>query len=314
MILKKFIIKDQKELYRHKDYLFSLNLEFDTVNQEYKNSNNLDFDEEAELKEFLENHYFEYKIVEEKITDFKQLTLLKYKILEIDSSNIFIVEKNTNTKLYLINRTKNIIQILNLSKSIFKSYKIKKAEFVENSNLAIATLEILASNIGDFKELFDMLAILENQSSKDLLLIDRIKKFKYLTISNITKKQQNMFLCNCVTGFLPETKFYIKGNRIFSDYTNYFLSYEQELKMWKYLYNNRHLVGVEKKPTLNELFIGRKIYVVDEFQNRVKVTIKSAKYIGNRIKIELTNGISSKILDKTFSLDELQQRVINARD
>ena len=98
MILKKIIIKDQKELYRHKNYLLGLDLEFNSTKKEYSNSSEINFDNLFELTQFLKNHNFTYSIVEEKITDFKKQILAKYKTLQIDSNNIFIVEKNSENK------------------------------------------------------------------------------------------------------------------------------------------------------------------------------------------------------------------------
>ena len=87
MILKKIIIKDQKELYRHKNYLLGLDLEFNSTKKEYSNSSEINFDNLFELTQFLKNHNFTYSIVEEKITDFKKQILAKYKTLQIDSNN-----------------------------------------------------------------------------------------------------------------------------------------------------------------------------------------------------------------------------------
>lgn len=315
MILKKILIEDQKELYRHKNYLLSLGLKFDTINKIYSNSEELDFNIEFELVEFLNNNSFVYKFIEEKIVDFKKQISAKYESLQIDDKNIFIQERKTNQKLYLINIEKNRLAIIDLKKAILKTYKLSKDSLESSSSLAILTLETLASNQEDFVELFSIFAILQNQSSEELLYLDKLKKFKYFCIAKIKEKQQDMFLCNCVTGFFPETKFYIKGNRVFSDYTNYFLTYEQEIKIWKYLYENKNLVGVFKEPTLNELFIGRKIYTIDEYGNKVKRLIKFAKEIEkDKIEITLSDGIHSKKLANLFFKDDLLKRVIEARD
>ena len=114
MILKKIVIKDQKELYRHKNYLLSLDLEFNSTKKEYSNSSEISFDNLFEITEFLKNHNFSYTMMEEKITDFKKQILAKYKTLQIDSNNIFIVEKNSENKIYLLNQIKNSINIIEL--------------------------------------------------------------------------------------------------------------------------------------------------------------------------------------------------------
>lgn len=96
MILKKILIEDQKELYRHKNYLLSLGLKFDSVNKIYSNSEELDFNIEFELVEFLNNNSFVYKFIEEKIVDFKNKL--------VQNMNLF----KLMIKIYLFKREKQI--------------------------------------------------------------------------------------------------------------------------------------------------------------------------------------------------------------
>ncbi len=314
MILKKIIIKDQKELYRHKNYLLSFDLEFNSLKKEYSNSSYLEFDEQFELIEFLKNHDFKFSFINEEIKDSKKIILASYKTLNIDSNTIFIVDKRNSEKLYLISSNENNILILDLKKEFFKSYKIPN-KYENSSKFELLVLEILASNEDDFGELFQIFSVLENQNTKDLLLLDKLKKFKYFCISKVKEQQKDMFLCNCVPGFFPETKFYIKGDRVFSDYTNFFLPFDLEIKIWKYLYSNRNFVAFFKEPSLQELFLGRKIYTLNEFQEKVKRLIVNVNITQNNlIKITLSNGISTSIISKEFSKEELLKRVIEARD
>lgn len=310
MILKKYNIPNQKELYRHKHYLFSLDLEFNHKSQSYENSSSLSYEVEFELEEFLKNNGFKFATINEKHDDLKSIITSKYKILYLDENNIFLVENRTNEKLFFINSNLKTISILDIKKSILKTFKDQSNE----SKLSLKILEILSSN-DEFKKLFEILSILENRSKEDLYLLDKIKKFKYFCITKIKNLQQDGFLCNCVPGFFPETKFYIKANRVFSSYTNYFLSYEQELKLFKYLYTNQNLVGIYKEPSLYELFIGRKIYTLDEFGSRVKRVIKSVRNASNNsVKIVLSDGVNSKELSNEFDKQDLLNRVIEARD
>lgn len=314
MILKKIIIKDQKELYRHKNYLLSFDLEFNSLKKEYSNSSYLEFDEQFELIEFLKNHDFKFSFINEEIKDSKKIILASYKTLNIDSNTIFIVDKRNSEKLYLISSNENNILILDLKKEFFKSYKIPN-KYENSSKFELLVLEILASNEDDFGELFQIFSVLENQNTKDLLLLDKLKKFKYFCISKVKEQQKDMFLCNCVPGFFPETKFYIKGDRVFSDYTNFFLPFDLEIKIWKYLYSNRNFVAFFKEPSFQELFLGRKIYTLNEFQEKVKRLIVNVNLTQNNlIKITLSNGISTSIISKEFSKEELLKRVIEARD
>jgi hypothetical protein len=314
MILKKIIIKDQKELYRHKNYLLSFDLEFNSLKKEYSNSSYLEFDEQFELIEFLKNHDFKFSFINEEIKDSKKIILASYKTLNIDSNTIFIVDKRNSEKLYLISSNENNILILDLKKEFLKSYKISN-KYENSSKFELLVLEILASNEDDFGELFQIFSVLENQNTKDLLLLDKLKKFKYFCISKVKEQQKDMFLCNCVPGFFPETKFYIKGDRVFSDYTNFFLPFDLEIKIWKYLYSNRNFVAFFKEPSFQELFLGRKIYTLNEFQEKVKRLIVNVNLTQNNfIKITLSNGISTSIISKEFSKEELLKRVIEARD
>ncbi|WP_198306134.1 hypothetical protein [Arcobacter vandammei] len=311
MILKKIIIKDQKELYRHKNYLLSLDLEFDSVKKEYSNNSELELNIELELIDFLKHHEFKFSFVEDEINDSNKIILASYKTVNIDENSIFIIEKKSNKKLYLIHKDEDKILIIDLVNELVKSYKSSR----ETNKLSIETLRILASNQDDFKELFSIFSILENQNKEDLLLLDRLKKFKYFCISKVKEQQKDMFLCNCVTGFFPETSFYIKGDRIFSDYTGFLLPFDLEFKVWKYLYHNRNFIGIYKEPSLQELFFGRKIYTLDEFSQKVKRLIVNARFTQNNlIQITLSNGITTQKVSKEFTKEELLKRVIEARD
>ena len=257
---------------------------------------------------------FKFSFINEEIKDSKKIILASYKTLNIDSNTIFIVDKRNSEKLYLISSNENNILILDLKKEFFKSYKIPN-KYENSSKFELLVLEILASNEDDFGELFQIFSVLENQNTKDLLLLDKLKKFKYFCISKVKEQQKDMFLCNCVPGFFPETKFYIKGDRVFSDYTNFFLPFDLEIKIWKYLYSNRNFVAFFKEPSLQELFLGRKIYTLNEFQEKVKRLIVNVNITQNNlIKITLSNGISTSIISKEFSKEELLKRVIEARD
>lgn len=67
MILKKIIIKDQKELYRHKNYLLGLDLEFNSTKKEYSNSSEINFDNLFELTQFLKSVIFSSTILYVKL-------------------------------------------------------------------------------------------------------------------------------------------------------------------------------------------------------------------------------------------------------
>ena len=63
----------------------------------------------------------------------------------------------------------------------------------------------------------------------------KINKFKYYNISQLP---ENTFLCNCVKGFFPETRFYLEKGKIRSSLTQNYLNKEQSYKIWKFLFYN----------------------------------------------------------------------------
>lgn len=70
---------------------------------------------------------------------------------------------------------------------------------------------------------------------------------------------QDGFLCNNIPGFFATTEFFIKYNRLVSSVNGFNqLEYKQEERIWKYLYNNRHLIGKRQVLLPSQIYGGRK--------------------------------------------------------
>ncbi len=117
---------------------------------------------------------------------------------------------------------------------------------------------------------------------------------------------------NCVKGFSPETSFSLYKGKIKNTLTKNFIGQEQEQKVWKFLYYNRDRVGVEKKLTLYDLFVGARITInLEGFETKLPINRVDSDY-GNLI-VSVFDGNKSLKLNKTFTRDELWKIVVENR-
>jgi len=315
MTLLKYVIPEQKELYRFKNYLSTLGIGFNSTKKYYSNEVMLNEDEEKELIDFLTNKDFKYQIEKVSIKSKEKEIESKYKILKIDKYNYFIVDRTTNKKLYMISidiLNKNI-HFLDIENSFYKSFKIDTQNIQTENDLIIIMLEKLSENQNDFKKLFKIFTVLANGYNEETLLYERLQKFKYLCIAKIQEQNKDSYLCNNVPSFNPESKFYIKNNKIFSSITENYLTAEQEKRVWKYLFSNQQLIGKYIEPTIEELFLLRKINVKDSKGEICTTLINKIEPLQNdRFKITVNNGNKDIKIDKDFSKDELREYIKKA--
>ena len=312
MTLLKYVIPEQKELYRFKNYLSTLGIGFNSTKKYYSNEVMLNEDEEKELIDFLINKDFKYQIEKVAIKNKEKEIQSKYKILKIDKHNYFIADRVTNKKLYMISidtLNKNI-HFLDMENSYYKSLKIDTPVNQTENDLIIIILEKLNENQNDFKRLFKIFTVLANEYNDELLLYERLKKFKYFCIARIQEQNKNNFLCNNIPSFNPDSIFYLKNNKIFSSITENYLTSEQEQRVWKYLFSNQQLIGKYIEPTVEELFLHRKINVKDK-QGEISTALisKIEPSSNDRFKITVNNGNNDIKIDKDFSKDELREYI-----
>jgi hypothetical protein len=141
-----------------------------------------------------------------------------------------------------------------------------------------------------------------------------LKKVDIFRFETIKKMRFQGFLCNNIKGFFPETKFYLlPGGRIQESRTGNKVSYEQEQKIWDYLYKNPNRVGKEIEPTIYDYCAGKRITVIAN-ETHYKVPIRYIKDLGNgyfKIKV-LFNGAVIQ-LDTQLTEHELIEKVKAAR-
>ncbi|RXJ68023.1 hypothetical protein CRV08_09450 [Halarcobacter ebronensis] len=141
-----------------------------------------------------------------------------------------------------------------------------------------------------------------------------IKKTDIFRFETIKKLKHQGFLCNCIPGFYPETKFFLlPDGRIKDSRTNNKILFEQEQKIWDYLYRNQDRVGKEIIPSVFDYCTGRKIDIeVNGLMEKAIITYITDLKNGN-YQIKINYQGQYKTINKTFTKDELIQRVIQSR-
>lgn len=141
-----------------------------------------------------------------------------------------------------------------------------------------------------------------------------IKKIDIFRFDTIHKLKHQGFLCNNVKGFYPETKFYLLPNgRIKDDRTNNQILYEQEQKIWDFLFKNQDRIGKETTPSIFDYCSGKRILItINNVERKAIITyITDLKNGFYKIKINYNNEY--KEINTFFSKEELINRVIEAR-
>jgi hypothetical protein len=308
MEYKRYIINNQKDIYKFKLEFLSFGLKFNSKKQFYYNPSELDFQSEEYLKRILDENKYEYSMKDEKELDFFQKIGFIYKLTSIDTNSFLISKRRNNEHLYFVNyySPSSYLNITDLSEGKFLSKKISITDSFD-FYLPIITLQFLNSTVNDFNFLIQILSVLVDVDKQELNFQNRLNAFKYHVFSIIKEKNQDNFLCNCVDGFYAETNFYVKGDKIYSDYLESFVSSSQEQKILKYLYNNRKHIGVKKEPTYKDMFLRKKIIIKDKEGIEFKCLIN--KVICDKstdlLLVSVFDGNKTYPLSKQFRKEEL---------
>lgn len=141
-----------------------------------------------------------------------------------------------------------------------------------------------------------------------------IKKRDIFRFETIRKLQHQGFLCNNVKGFFPETKFYLMSNgRIKDSRTGNQILFEQEEKIWDFLYQNQNRIGQEVVPTIIDYCAGKRLNVFINGEEK-KATIYYITDLKNGYyKIKINYNGQYKEIEHFFEKNELINRVIEAR-
>jgi hypothetical protein len=315
MKINKIIIPYAKDIYRFKSEFYSYELKYSSKNQYYFNTHELTDESINMLCNFLNENQIKYEWKETQDNDFIKEIEFFYKLDLIDNLNFFIQKRKNNRKLYYINLTGKIINILDLRNSKNSSIKINIKDY-EDINLPMFVLKALSeTNQNDFSELQKILSVLINYNSEEYKFESRLNAFKFHIFGIVKSKNQNDFLCNCVEGFYPETKFYIRGSKIYSDYLGHEVSKEQEKKILKYLFLNRNFIGVYKEPTFKDLFLSKSILVntKDGFTTKMPISYVKTNPMNKKIAVTVYDGRERIKLAKELTVDELYDLVKYSR-
>lgn len=321
--IKKIYIKKQKDIYNHRTKLMELGIKWDSKKEYYTNPYDISVTAMEEADWLCKKNDFKYEIKIEQYEDYENRVANIYQLKNIDESTFCVVNRKDNKKIFIIHiYTKieyDIISILDTVNGLAIKLQTK---IKEKSNILVNIFDLMQKKSKDIKDsnkdfnldnLIFILSILLEEYNHKLSKDGKLLRFKYSIIEELEKKYGvDSFLCNCIDGFSPETKFYLLNKRIISSFNNNYVSAYQEKKIWNYLYINRECIGVDKEPTLNQLFIGQKIKVViDSFETELPIT----KIIGNDSNIEITvfNGSNNQKLNKFFNKEELKKRIRECR-
>lgn len=306
-------IPEQKDIFRIKNTLISLGLKYNSKQKFYYNDVALESSDEERLLDILEGSKYQFTFKDSVELNLDPIET-NYKIIHIDKDNIFIALRNNNKKEFYLNRNNNMITMFDIEN---QEIKVVESNSKEN-DFILNLLDLLNSNYqikSYLPKLNKILFILSKNYIKELDINEKIKAFKHHVIDKIVKSNKDGFLCNCIGGFYPETKFYIKSNRIYSSYLENFVSKEQEEKIWNFLHKNQNRIGVEYTPTFKDLFIGRKIIVTDQNGIEHKCVINKVKKIedSSLLEVSVYNGLNIYKIKKYFTESELLNLIQKAR-
>ncbi len=211
-------------------------------------------------------------------------------------SNLIIITDILNGEsAKLVFEPEDVIYLINyLSKKIF-----------DNIKQSTRTPDF---NIDKFLELF-IQTVKEREKVKGTLKRTDIFRFE-----TIRKLKHQGFLCNCIPGFYPETKFYLlPSGRIKDSRSDNTILFEQEQKIWDFLYKNQNRVGKEITPSIYDFCAGRNINIsINGLTEKAKITYISDLKNG-RYQIKINYHGQYKTLSSSFTKEELISRVINSR-
>ena len=317
--INRIYISKQDKLYNVKAELQELGLLWNTKENHYYNKYEISKSSMDAIMWICKKNDFSYELKKEEYEDITQRLQSQYKILSISELTFAIVNRKDDKYIYIISVYKDV---LSDTVNILDNKNAKHFSFVskvsDSKNTILAIYSYLQDKEHEFKENiidFDFdgfllkMSVLLSEFTNEKDVYGKINKFKYYMISKLS---DNVFLCNSVKGFFPETSFYLNKGKITSSYSKNNLNKEQENKIWKFLYYNRDRVAVEHKPSLWELFVNNRVSVsIDGFET--KMPICDVKWNNGNIIVHVFNGNKKVSLNKTFRKEELWAEVLKNR-
>ncbi len=324
-------IKNENKIYIHKDELYSYGLKYDSKEQVYKNKYALSSIEEKNITEFCDRYDYSLSKSEEIIKDEKDKYKKRFKLISHNkniysilnrSSQIFPYTITTNSEASLVrfnivdNTKGELISIVREPTNDNRLFFLMQVLSIEFEKIQAINEKI------NLKEVFDMLSSLLDIYSSSVEEQMKVKRFRLAKINELLKKQENqgkqkIFLINAVRGYYWETDFFlhVPTKKIYSSHSDNIIDYDQEMKVWNFIYDNKSFICKRRRPSMEERYIGKRIKVTTSDGFTSSVPIVKIKYIDSLDKYALTiyNGKKNQEIPKVFSKEAIEDMVKSNR-
>lgn len=321
--ITRLYIPKQGKIYNFKEELLGFGLEWNSKKNHYYNRYEITQSNIEDVIWLCKKNEFLYEVKEEVYKNFEESIEGLYSITKLTDVTFAIKNRKNSKFIYLISLYTSVegdmINVIDNENGRHFSYKTKLEDYKNNIFSVFNILNekkeqinknILSENLKfKLEDFMSIMSILMNEHTKKDDVYGNINKFKFYTIN---KMAESCFLCNCIKGFLPETHFFLHKGKIKSSLTQNYIGQALEQKVWKFLYYHNDRVGVEKKPTLHDLFVGSRIPVtLNGFETKLPINHIDSPY-GN-LEVSVFDGNKSVKLNRTFNQDELWKIVVANR-
>lgn len=194
--------------------------------------------------------------------------------------NIVLKEKDNEYIIYLKEKNKFIDKELILES---KSSLIEKLKVLFENKFLINSLDDIVPN--------------KNKSSKNDDENKNFLEFKKNTI----EKFKGCFLMNDVPGFLEDQKIFLNDNGLITKEDGTIIDKEKAFTVWKYVFENKHRLGVYTHVNPIKIFIGK--VLEKHVDNPIFGTPDILKYLIDDIKIEDSDKYRLFIKDESGKIE-----------
>ena len=178
-----------------------------------------------------------------------------------------------------------------------KNKVIDKELILESKASLIEKLKVLFENKFLINSLDDIVPN-KNKSSKNDDENKNFLDFKKTTIENF----KGQFLMNDVPGFLEDQKIFLNNSGLITKEDGTIIDKEKAFIVWKYLFENKHRLGVYTHVNPIKIFIGK--VLEKHIDNPIFGTPDVLKYLIDDIKIEDYNKYRLFIKDESGKIEK----------
>lgn len=120
-------IPQQSDIFRFRNVFAQFEMKYSTKSQSYSNIVALDSFDEEKLLDILESNKYKYEVISSEDSTINPLEA-NYKLLLIDTKNIFIVQRSSNKKEFYINKENSTISILDIENTSYSNHNSTSSE------------------------------------------------------------------------------------------------------------------------------------------------------------------------------------------